>query len=589
MCCLLPIAWAADTATDDNDQIKPATTANSPTLKININGLDDELRANVLAYLRLNRFASGKQALPDEARLRWLHDKAEQDIRQALQPFGYYKPQLTNSQLNRTDDGWQAEYTIQPGSAIAIATLDIQILGAGQDDANFKKILDEQPLAEGQTLRHARYETLKQQLQSVATERGYFDARFSQSQIRIDLEAYQARIRLHYQTGERYRFGEVIFLQDEFADEFLSRYLDFQPGDPYYAPILLSLQSNLINSEYFDQVSIAAPLEKAENKVVPVEVTLSPRKKRQYSLGLGYGTDTGIRGRGGLEQRRVNRWGHNYELQLLASQIQYSLAGEYIIPGDDPRTDSYRIRSTLTQEDSDVKEATTATLGFSQQRQDGLWLKIASLDYQYEKFTFSDETEETKLLIGSLNWTRVAADPDRINVTAGSRIGFEIRVGADFLLSDISFAQAAVNAKWIRALNDKSRILLRGTAGTTYIDNKDFPRFPTSLRFFTGGDRSVRGYSLDIIGPRNDEDDVIGGKHVIAGSVEYEYRILDKWSLAAFVDAGDAFNNSPNLKTGVGVGVRWQSPIGPVRVDLASGLDEPGDTFRVHISIGPDL
>ena len=155
-------------------------------------------------------------------------------------------------------------------------------------------------------------------------------------------------------------------------------------------------------------------------------------------------------------------------------------------------------------------------------------------------------------------------------------------------MSDVSFLQAVVRGKYIRPLGADGRVLVRADLGTSLVSA--FDQLPASVRFFTGGDTSVRGYELESIGPRNEEGDVIGGKNLAVGSIEYEHRIKDKWSVAAFVDAGDAFDTElPELRIGAGAGVRWQSPIGPVRVDLAHGFQEPGDLIRLHLIIGPDL
>ena len=149
--------------------------------------------------------------------------------------------------------------------------------------------------------------------------------------------------------------------------------------------------------------------------------------------------------------------------------------------------------------------------------------------------------------------------------------------------------QLAADAKWITSFNDNNRLLLRAQAGTTWISDDDFDSLPSSKRFFTGGDNSIRGYALDTVAPRDDEGNVLGGRHLLVGSLEYEYRILEQWSIAAFIDTGDAFDDTIDLRTGVGFGLRWQSPVGPIRVDLAHGLEEPGDTVRLHLNIGPDL
>lgn len=188
-------------------------------------------------------------------------------------------------------------------------------------------------------------------------------------------------------------------------------------------------------------------------------------------------------------------------------------------------------------------------------------------------------TSSSLLLIPGLNWAWINAD-DRLYTRRGVLFGFELRGASTALLSDLNFVQGVLHLKGVYALNDASRLIARGDVGATAIKEK-FEELPTSLRFFTGGDASVRGYAYNTIGPTDSENVVIGGKNLLVASVRYEHQVRDGWSLAAFVDSGDAFDGAkPELKTGVGVGLRWRSPVGPVRIDLASGLDSPpGDAF----------
>ena len=556
-------------------------------LTVIIEGVEDDLKNNVEINLEINKL--NDKAPPSEARLQWLHGRAKEDIERALQPFGYYKPTIDKS-LRQTPEGWEARYRIEPGPPLPIASLDVQVLGEGRDDPRFQKLLSDVPIAKGQTLEHPRYEELKQSLQVLATERGYFDAEMTRREVRVDLNAYSAAVILHFDTGRRYQFGEVFFEQDILNQSFLQRYVDIKPGDPYRASSLLQLQSDLIDSEYFSQVEVGTPLDKAVDKQLPINVTLTPRERTKYSVGLGFGTDTGVRASAGVERRWVNRRGHRFETKLQASQIKYGIAGEYTIPGGDPRNDEYALRASVVQESSDIKDTFNTTIGGRYRYKDGLWQKTNALDYIFEEFDFSGEITSSTLLVPSIDWTRIDAD-NRLNVTDGNRLSLMLRGVHKVLISDVTFIQAALSSKWIKSLGDNGRIILRGDVGSTFLPSQeDFDNLPASLRFFAGGDNSVRGYTLDSIGPRNDENDVIGGKHLLVGSIEYEHRVKEKWSVAAFVDSGDAFDDeNPELKTGVGVGVRWQSPVGPIRVDLASGLDAPGDTIRLHINIGPDL
>ncbi len=584
--CILVGAVESLPAQEDAAPRTATETSESGTLTVTVEGVDGSLRDNVQAFLELNRFAG--QTAPEETRLRWLHGKAESQIREALQPFGYYEPTIESS-LTRIPGGWEARYRIQPGRPLRITTLDLKILGEGQQDPTFQQALAHAPLAQGQILDQPKYEQFKQALETLATERGYFEARFIERVIEVNPQTYEATVRLHYDTGPRYRFGDVTFKQDFLSPKLLNRYLRFKPGDPYNANDLLKLQGDLNGSPYFSQVQVNAP-PNATTDTTPVEVELEPNKQRKYSAGAGYGTDTGARIRLKAEQRWLNRQGHHAEEELLWSPIKTILGGKYYIPGEDPTTDTYTLTASYTEQHYNQQDYQQVTLGGGWQRQDGRWLKNYNLSYQYEEFSVGDvPTQSSLLLIPGLNWTWIDAD-DRLYPNRGLLFGFELRGASTALLSDLDFVQGVVHLKGVYALNDASRIIARTDAGATVI-SQGFENLPTSLRFFAGGDASVRGYAYNSIGPTDADGVVIGGKNLLVGSVEYEHRVWDGWSLAAFMDSGDAFDGaSPEMKTGAGLGLRWRSPVGPVRIDLASGLDRPpGDAFRFSFSIGPEL
>ena len=582
LCCTLFLASTPLSAQD----AAPETPASNNLLTLVVEGVDGPLRDNILAVLELNRFA-GKPA-PDEIRLRWLHSNAEREIRQALEPFGYYEPSI-ESTLEQKTNGWEARYRVQPGRPLPIDAVDVRILGDGRQDPVFQKLLDHLPLQKGQTLDQSRYEQLKASLESLATERGYFDAHFTERVIRVDLQTYTAAIRLHYDTGPRYRFGDITFKQHILSPTLLNRYPRFKPGDPYDVRELLKLQSDLNSSAYFSQVEVNAPPDTATD-TAPVHVELEPNRKHRYSTSLGYGTDTGPRGKLKVERRWLNHSGHHYTAELQLSPIKSLIGAKYLIPGADPTTDEYAINAGYIQQNYNQQQYQTWTLGGSWQSQDGLWLKNYNLNFQREQFQTGNEAESSSLLlIPGMNWTWIDAD-DRIYPKRGLLFGFGLRGAVQGLLSDISFVQGTVNLKAVYALNDDHRFIARGDFGTTLMSD-DFTKLPTSLRFFAGGDANVRGYAYNSIGPTGEGGAVVGGKNMLVGSLEYEYRLWGDWSVATFIDSGDAFNGAaPEMKTGAGVGVRWRSPVGPVRIDFASGLDRPpGDTFRFSLSIGPDL
>ncbi|HEX8948698.1 MAG TPA: autotransporter assembly complex family protein, partial [Dissulfurispiraceae bacterium] len=426
----------------------------------------------------------------------------------------------------------------------------------------------------------------KQDLQATAMDEGFLDAQFPLHRITVHLREYYATIDLHLDTGPLYRFGEVSFRQDILRPEFLGRFVPFQKGDPYRTSKLLELQDALTASDYFRQVEVKPRRDLARDLTIPVEVDLTPQKRQRYTFGLGYGTDTGFRGVLGWEDRWVNRKGHRFSTELRLSQIQRNFSARYIIPMKKPATDHLDFTAGLFHESTNIYTTETRMIGTSRSILRGSWQQTFYLNLQKEKFTIDDESGKSTLLLPGTGWTRIKAD-NRVFTTRGSRLVLDVRGADKMLLSSTSLIQFRSNLKFIRSPWDTGRIILRGDFGVTWVG--DFPKLPASLRFFAGGDQSVRGYGHKTLGPMNAKGKVIGGRHLVVGSFEYDQRIYKKWGAAVFYDVGNALNKlSDPLKHGAGIGLRWRSPVGMVRLDFARALSER-NRWHIHINIGPDL
>ncbi|MCK5666164.1 MAG: hypothetical protein KAI17_21890, partial [Thiotrichaceae bacterium] len=270
-----------------------------------------DLHKNVRAYLSLEQQKDHPRL--SKSRIRRLHKQAPAEIKKALLPFGYYRATVTSS-LSRPkieEIECTAKYIVTLGESLKI-DLDIQITGEAKTDDFFNNLLDDFPVKKGDTLNHPNYERAKTVLRNLAEERGYFNAKFSKHEIEIDEQDYKATIRLYFNSGKRYRFGEVIFKQDFFEESFLRRFLNFKSGDFYTEYALLSFKNALLNADYFDNAEIDMPRSSSSGNVyLPINVTLHPRKPNKWTTGIGYGTDTGVRGSLGYERRYVNRYGHS--------------------------------------------------------------------------------------------------------------------------------------------------------------------------------------------------------------------------------------------------------------------------------------
>jgi translocation and assembly module TamA len=558
--------------------------ADSPVIQVRIMGLSGELLKNAEIFLSI--YQQKDQGI-SEGRIRRLHQKAKEEITLALQPFGYYRPTI-NSDIQHTDDGhWQATYTITPGPPLPVSTIDFRITGEGINDPEFKKLHSKLVLQPGRTLNHADYENTKTSLSRTAIERGYFDGRFVVHQINVDLNAYQADIVLHFDTGPRYHFGELIFQQHYIDTELLLKFSPFVAGDPYSNNDLVELQRALSDSDYFQTVEVHPLPRQTEELEVPIEIQLTARKLHKYTFGFGYGTDTGARGMLGWEVPVVNSHGHRFDSELRISEIGDSAKLRYRIPIFNPRTDQLIYSWGRTNEKTDTSTSLIYSTSAGMIYARGQWRENVALTYQQERYTVANVKDRTNLLIPSAGWSRVWAR-SRLQPRHGIGLQFELRGASQQLLSDIDFLQARTRAKAIMPLGPRGRLLLRGDAATTAV--APLETLPASVRFFAGGAQSVRGYAYQSLGPVNANGDVIGGKQLLVGSVEYDHNLANNISAALFYDAGNAIDKIDDpLKHGAGFGLRWNSPIGPVRIDLASALSLDGNPWRIHINIGPDL
>ena len=569
------------------------------TVQIKIDGVEGELLKNVQAYLSIEKQKNHPRL--SARRIRRLHQQAPDEIKQALQPYGYYRVKVTQK-LEQEPTGWLAQYDIDLGEPIKLQAVYTRIIGDGEHDSVFQKQMANLPLQAGDILNHPKYEQGKRILRNLAEERGYFDAQFAKHEIRIDEQAYTTDVLLYLDTKQRYRFGEVTFQQvsqpDFFEKSLLRRFLTFENGDYYTGNALLDFKNSLTNSNYFAKVAVEMDRSSPTDDLrLPVKVTLEKNKPNKYSAGIGYGTDTGMRGSLEWKRRYVNRYGHRFSARAELSEIRQSATASYHIYTGKGIDDFVTIKTGYKNESTDTSDSEVLLLGISKHQPRILpWFnrrlgEVYGLEYRDEKYTVGSDSGHAKLLMPHISWTYIKAD-NRIYTRRGHKIQLELRGALNDIGSNTSFLQTRLNAIFIRQLFDSGRIIARGEIGYSSISllDGDFHDLPPSIRFFAGGDRSVRGYDYQALGPKNLEGQVIGGKNLLVSSIEYEHKILDKWSLAVFYDVGNAFNDfSDPIKHGAGVGVRWQSPVGLIRIDVAAALSEEKYPLRLHITIGPDL
>ncbi len=552
-------------------------------LSVELAGVDGAVRENVQASLTIFQQRDRELSRGD---IRRMHERAAGEIQQALRPFGYYHPDLTQ-ELVHENGQWTAQYRIDPGPPVVVEELDIQLSGPGEADPFFREAVAAFPLSQGDALHHGAHEEGRMRLERVAQERGYFASSFAARTVPVDLEANTARVILHLETGERHRFGAVRFEQEDFSEELLEGFVPFEQGDVFHLRELLEFQNALAGSGLFQIVNVDAREAEAENLEVPIVVILEPLPRLEYAIGLGYGTDTGTRGSLAWEIRRLNRRGHQLRGDIRASFVRRAIQTRYTIPYGGAG-EEWLFTASFRDDDVATYRGQTLSLGTSLSQERWGWRETLYLNIIRAWFEVGAVEGVTTLVLPGAEWSRTRYN-DRIYPTRGDRIAFETRGTDPVLGSHVSFVQGTLRGNLIRPAGASGRLLGRTELGATWVD--DFARLPGTYRYFAGGDRSIRGFGFQALGPpTEDEHTTVGGRHLLTASVEYEHLFGDTWGAAVFYDVGNAVNRlDDRLEQGTGVGARWISPIGMVRVDVATQLSRSGIPLRLHVTLGPDL
>jgi len=555
-------------------------------VEVNVEGDYPQLQDNAEAFL-------GEVEGRSAGSLRRYASTAEAQVEEALRALGYYSPMIQWEVVEQPgDDETPARLvlTVQPGEPIRVRSRQVSIEGPASRDPDFVGTLPEKP-SEGDVLNHGQYSTLRQTIQNRASRLGYFDGEFTTRRLEVNPEQRTADISLVFRSGVRYRLGEVSFKEGHgFEEQLLEQFVRFEPGEIYHADKVARLSGDLSNSGYFSGVDIDASPGKAEEGVIPVSVDLTTRPPRSVAAGVGFSTDVGPRLSGNWREHWINPMGHRRGAQTELSAPRQNVGAWYELPLDPPMTDSIRLSAGYQREDIEDVESELLTLGQQWKHQlDNGWLQVASIRWEGERFRIgNDDPEQSSLLLPGLGYSKLQADSP-LDPSRGYRIQFDVTGSHRAVISDVDILHANVLVKGLYTLADNHRFLSRFQFGG--VATNRFSDVPPSLRFFAGGDQTVRGYGYETLSPRNSEDVAIGGRYLMVGSVEYQYEFTENWRVAAFVDEGNAMDDlSDPLATGVGLGIRWISPVGPLRLDVAKGLDpEFGGEWRIHFSMGPEL
>ncbi|MFZ5755934.1 MAG: autotransporter assembly complex protein TamA [Pseudomonadota bacterium] len=548
--------------------------------EVRTEGIDGELRRNVIAYI-------GPEEETGRMSYRALARHAEEQARAALQALGYYHPVITVSREGREDKP-VCVLRIEAGPPVLVR--DVQVLLEGdRDPRELGEFVALNRAHRGDVFHHGKYESFKTRLLQQALMLGYFDAAWTRQQVRLDTDSNTADIELSMALGARYKVGQTTIHGEGFEEGLIARFPRFRAGDWYDAGKMAELHRDLVRTGWFENVRIRAEPSDAVDLAVPVDIEYEPRKKNRIGIGAGFSTDIGPRVQLQWEKPWLNARGHSLASYLEMSEVRSQFEASYLVPLSDPVTSQLAYSYGVQMENLNDHDYWLTTAGIEhRKRLPSKWRLIRALDIERETDDFGEREISSTLLIPGVTFSRTDSDGVPL-VTRGWRAIAHVQFASRDLLSDADMLRGTLDAKVIHSLGERVRVIARGGVGAMATD--DILDIPVSLRFYAGGDQSVRGYKYESIAPEDINGDLVGGRYRAETSIEFDWRFAERWLVAVFADRGTAFDDvsESDFVTGAGAGIRWLSPIGPLRLDFARGISEDDPPFNVHFYMGPEL
>lgn len=559
---------------------KPATR-----VELTIEGLRPELEEAVESGLTLQQY---RQREIGDTQLRRLAVVGDKEILAILEAWGHYEGKVTHRIESRPEGGFHVWYQVTPGEPVRVRASEISVAGEAGSEPAVKSALEAFRPRIGERFDHAQYETSKQAVKTALTDHGYLAASLTAHRVEVNTAGHSADIHLSWEGGPPHTFGPTTFTGGQFTPEFMERFVPWTEGERYSSSKVLDMQRRLVNGDYFATVTVTPQTSGIVEHAVPIDVNLTPAKRNIYSAALYASTDRGLGVELGAQRRWLNSRGHKGRADIDYAQRYQAIELSYRIPLPGHKQRVLGLATTYRDETTESSVSQTEKVVANVSRKWSDFTFVYGLQFLAGDFEIGSERGNSSLTFLEGAFTQSHSDQATF-----SRRGFSYTLSGRFTpvesLTDTRFASVQLESKWLHAIGENTRLILRGEVGTMEVD--DFNQLPPELRFYSGGDRSIRGFGYEEIGSRNAAGDVIGGDRLVEANADLEWYFRKNLGAAVFVDAGDSFlGDDFVLHMGAGVGVRWKSPVGVMRLDLAYPIESiDSNGWQIHFNIGPDF
>jgi translocation and assembly module TamA len=596
LACLLSACASLSEPPPEPASETPAATTAKPTYQLDIEA-PDELTPLLAQHLDLARFQSAPQTESiTDLELDRLAAAAPAQARSLLETEGYFEPRVIITRTRDADGTPRIAVRVYPGPRVRVVSVSIEATGelstaaqAGNADAAalLASTRERWPLQRGEPFRQGAWGSAKNEALARLHSGGYPAASWQQTSARIDTAKQEATLELVADSGPLFRLGELRIEGLERHDaSTVDRLATFEPGTPYNERLILDFQERLRKVGLFESASVEIDTDPAQAAATPVTVRVRELPLQQATVGIGISANTGPRVTLEHQHRKIfgTPWVARNQFEI--GRDRRAWQGDLIshpVPG------LYRNlvggKYEWLRSDDEIRRTGSGRIGRTQdtERIERLYF----LEFLQERLTNSAGTARTQALSANYHW--VWRDLDSVLLPTDG-LALSAQVGAGYAhsstLNDGPFGRVQGRLTWYRPIGSSWFGQVRVEAGEVFANEN--VGIPDSLLFRAGGDDSVRGYDYRSLGPV--VNGTLGsGRVLLTTSVElarpFSARLPSVLG-AVFVDAGNAADSFGGLRPviGSGFGVRWRSPVGPLRLDLAYGHEV--ERWRLHLSVG---
>ena len=566
------------------DQIVRDEASANNGYEISITGAPDNLREKLEIISDLK---NSQRTYPTAAAFRRAASRDATAFQDALRAAGYYAGRVSYNVIVAEDGGaTRIEFEINTGAAFAVTEYDILYddEGDGRPLTLAEAGLESSGAADGATLRD-----LQQSFLNHLWESGYPSAEIVGRRAIANIDSATANAIFVFRSGPKAKFGDTnITGLDKTKPSYARKFIGWEEGAEYERSELLSYRDKLAKTGLFSTIDVAPGLPD-ETGAAPIVVELTERKRRTIGAGVSFSTAEGPGGRIFFENRNMFGRAENLRIELTGSEIEQAINFDLTkpLPGLPGRAFSNLEFSNETTDAFDARSL-SVTGGLSKSWIGSKLTTSAAITMETSNVKTDVSEERTYFISAPLSavWN---SEDDALNPTKGLRVSWTVTpyTGTDFFTQSELVARSRVNF----GANDRFTLAARGALGATFGDT--FVDIPANKRLYAGGGGSVRGFGFQEAGPLDANNDPLGGRSLIEGAIEARAKITQNLQIAGFADAGTVSSSvlpdfNERFFIGYGGGIRYFTPIGPIRIDAAFPVDpRPNDrSFQLFIALG---